>query len=33
MLPKVVMSVLTYRLTATIWKEPEGMLPGVPSSE
>ena len=26
MLPKVVMSVLTYRLTATIWKEPEGYV-------
>jgi len=24
MLPGVVMSVLTYRLTATIWKKPEG---------
>ena len=26
MLPRVVMSVLTYRLTATIWKEPEGYV-------
>ena len=26
MLPKVVMSVLTHRLTATIWKEPEGCV-------
>jgi len=26
MLPGVVMSVLTYRLTATIWKEPEGYV-------
>jgi predicted RNase H-like HicB family nuclease len=26
MLPKVVMGVLTYRLTATIWKEPEGYV-------
>jgi predicted RNase H-like HicB family nuclease len=26
MLPKAVMSVLTYRLTATIWKEPEGYV-------
>jgi predicted RNase H-like HicB family nuclease len=26
MLPKVVMSVLTYRLTTTIWKEPEGYV-------
>jgi|LZCG01.1.fsa_nt_gb predicted RNase H-like HicB family nuclease len=26
MLPKVVMSVPTYRLTATIWKEPEGYV-------
>jgi predicted RNase H-like HicB family nuclease len=26
MLPKVVISVLTYRLTATIWKEPEGYV-------
>ena len=26
MLPKVVMSLLTYRLTATIWKEPEGYV-------
>jgi len=26
MLPGVVMSVLTYRLTATIWKKPEGYV-------
>jgi len=26
MLPKVVMSVLTYRLTAMIWKEAEGHI-------
>ena len=26
MLPRVVMSVLTYRLAATIWKEPEGYV-------
>ena len=26
MLPGVVMSVLTYRLTAMIWKEPEGYV-------
>ncbi len=26
MLPKAVMSVLAYRLTATIWKEPEGYV-------
>jgi len=26
MLPRVVMSVLTYGLTATIWKEPEGYV-------
>ena len=26
MLPRVVMSVLTYRLTATIWKESEGYV-------
>ena len=26
MLPKVVMSVLTYTLTATTWKEPEGYV-------
>ena len=26
MLPRVVMSALTYRLTATIWKEPEGYV-------
>ena len=26
MLPKVVMSVLAYRLTATIWKEPQGYV-------
>ena len=26
MLPKVVIRVLTYRLTTTIWKEPEGCV-------
>ncbi len=26
MFPKVLMSGLTYRLTATIWKEPEGYV-------
>ena len=26
MLPRVVIGMLTYRLTATIWKEPEGYV-------
>ena len=37
MLPRVVIGMLTYRLTATIWKEPEGYVarcsePGVASA-